>query len=108
MSLNNDNIMDMIDDDEWLTSYVKTSWLMHMMLQLEAARKQAGMTQGELADLLGTTSDAIVHIEADFDGNISLKDYIDWLLACGVVPKPLDTMTPADVKLEIIRKYVLR
>jgi DNA-binding XRE family transcriptional regulator len=50
------------------------------------ARKQAGLTQEQLAEKLGTKQEAISRWETDTEGSISLRNYVEFVQACGMVP----------------------
>jgi DNA-binding XRE family transcriptional regulator len=71
--------MHIIHNDKGLKAYLKTRWLIHAMMQLEAARKDRGYTQQDLAFRLGTTPSVISRTEADSEGSISLKRYAECL-----------------------------
>ena len=58
-------------------------------------RRQAGLTQAQVAERLHTKQSAVARLEGDFDGSISLRRYIDFALACGMVPHNI-TFAPLD------------
>ncbi len=49
-------------------------------------RRQAGLTQAQVAERLNTKQSPIARLEGDFDGGLSLRRYVDFALACGMVP----------------------
>lgn len=73
-------------DPEALKEYLKQSFLMDAMLSLFQARRQANLTQRQVAERLGTKQSVIARWEADFTGAISLRNYVDFALACEVRP----------------------
>lgn len=68
-------------------------WILSTMLNLEKVRKDGHYSQKELAQRLGTTQSVISRTETDSTGSISVRRYVEWLLACGVVPMDL-TLEP--------------
>jgi transcriptional regulator with XRE-family HTH domain len=73
-------------DDEGSRAYLKASFLASATLALWHARQEAGLTQAELAERLGTRQSAIARMEADHSGSMSLHRYIDYCIACGAMP----------------------
>jgi len=61
----------------FLTSAVDTLW---------HARREAGLTQSQVAEALGTRQSAVARMEADTSGSMSLHRYVDYCMACGVLP----------------------
>jgi transcriptional regulator with XRE-family HTH domain len=82
-----DGARSMLDhDDERSRAYLRASFLASATLALWNARQEAGLTQAELADRMGTRQSAIARMEADHSGSMSLHRYIDYCIACGVMP----------------------
>ncbi|MFL5629384.1 MAG: helix-turn-helix domain-containing protein [Ktedonobacteraceae bacterium] len=77
-------------------------YLMSMFLSsatdaLFNARRMAGLTQEQLAQKLGKKQSAIARWEADVDGKMSLRQYVEIAQACGVSPfvialEPLESL----------------
>ena len=72
--------------EEFTVEYLKADFLASAANALSTLRHTAGLTQAEVADRLHTKQSAIARLEADFDGAISLRRYVDFALACGVIP----------------------
>ena len=80
---------ELLNDDQALRELLKTDWILSTMLNLEKVRKDAQYSQKELAQRLGTTQSVISRTESDSTGAISVRRYVEWLLACGAVPMEL-------------------
>ena len=70
--------------------------------QLFYARRQADLTQVQVAERLNTKQAAIARIEADTDGSISFRRYAEFALECGMVPLDI-TLVP----IESARNFVI-
>lgn len=71
---------------EFALEYLKSDFLAAAVNALFYMRRQAGLTQAQVAERLHTKQSAVARLESDFDGGISLRRYIDFALACGMVP----------------------
>src|SRR5437870_3526547 len=71
---------------EFASEYLKSAFLSSAVSALFYMRRQAGLTQAQVAERLNTKQSAVARLEGDFDGGISLRRYIDFALACGMVP----------------------
>ena len=71
---------------EFASEYLKSAFLSSAVNALFYMRRQAGLTQAQIAERLNTKQSAVARLEADFDGGISLRRYVDFALACGMVP----------------------
>jgi len=85
------------DSPSATTAFLRTRWILGAVMALERARKQANLSQEELAQKLGTTQSAISRTETDDLGRISLRRYVDWMIACGVMPAEITTYRLSDV-----------
>ncbi|PSR25708.1 MAG: hypothetical protein C7B46_20555 [Sulfobacillus benefaciens] len=94
---------DIVHDDQALREFLKTDWILQTLLLLETARKNCQYSPQELADRLGTTPAVILRTEHDSTGQISVRRYAEWLLACNIVPQPLVVDPWLDVKADAIR-----
>src|SRR5258707_80988 len=68
------------------TEYFVEGFLTSAMLALARTRREANLTQEDVAKRLGTKQPAIARWEADLDGGITLENYARFVAACGVVP----------------------
>ncbi len=91
---------EIVNDDQALREFIKTDWILSMMLNLEKVRKDSHYSQKDLAERLGTTQSVISRTESDSTGGISVRRYVEWLLACNVVPKELAVNPWIKVKAE--------
>lgn len=80
---------------EGATAYLQHWWLCDTVDALVSARHRAGLTQADVAERMGTTQSAIARLERDRDGGISLRRYVAYCVACGVLP---DVMQMAAVE----------
>lgn len=76
-------------EPEALREYLRARWLITATTMLEEARIQRHLTQCELAERLKTKQSVISRTESDFSGSITLRRFIDWLLACEMVPEEI-------------------
>lgn len=80
-------------------AYLREDWVSGVIALLRAARREAGLTQGEIADRLGTTQSAVARLERGDDAKLSRV--WDYLWACGKTPLTVDTTAGAR-----LRRYV--
>lgn len=98
-----DSIREMLRQDEQnLEENLKESFLSTAILALFHARRDAGLTQAQVAERMNTTQSAIARLENDLSGSLSLRRYVDYCLACGVAPLDM-TLEP----VAQLRDYVL-
>jgi transcriptional regulator with XRE-family HTH domain len=93
------------EDEENLEStreYLLSMFLSSAIDALFYARRKAGLTQEQLAQKLGKKQSAIARWEADVDGKMSLRQYVEIAQACGVTPFAM-ALEP----LEALRNFVL-
>lgn len=88
------------NDDEASRAYLKESFASAAMLALFHARRDAGLSQAELAQRLHTKQSSIARLERDLSGSVTLRRYIEVALACGVMPLDI-----ALVPTEQLRQY---
>lgn len=82
-------MMDKKDGEEFTREYLKTRFLSSVGRSLYYARRQAGLTQAEIAERMNTTQSAIARFEADKNGSMSFRRYADFAIACGMMPRSL-------------------
>jgi DNA-binding XRE family transcriptional regulator len=80
------------EDDDAARSYLRRRWIAGSMRTLRRARLKAGLTQQQVADRMNTKQPAIAKLESDTEGGISLRRYIDYLMACGEIPTEIESM----------------
>jgi transcriptional regulator with XRE-family HTH domain len=73
-------------DDDNARAYLIQHFLGAAMLRLWEARRDAGLTQAQVAEAMHTRQSAVARWEADLSGSISLRKYAEFALACGTVP----------------------
>lgn len=91
----------LLTSDEAVQAYLKESFLSQAMLSLFHARRDAGLTQAQVAERLGTKQSSIARLERDNSGSVTLQRFVEVALACGVMPLDL-TLVPA----EQLKQYV--
>src|SRR5450759_4360037 len=95
-------MMDEKEGEEFTREYLKDRFLSSVVRGLYDVRRQAGLTQAQVAERLNTKQAAIARLEADTDGSMSLHRYVDYALACGMIPHHI-TFAP----IESARDYVI-
>ncbi len=86
------------ESDESALAYLMQGWLSNAMGALRNARRQAGLTQEDVAQRLGTTQSAVARLEKDYAGRCSLQRYIEYLAACGALPLTIETVPQAKLR----------
>lgn len=85
-----DSVVQKLKDEKhgqaFAAAYLEADFLTSSANALFHIRREAGLTQAEVAERLNTKQSAIARLEADFDGSISLRRYVEFALACGMVP----------------------
>lgn len=84
------------------TEYFVQSFVTAAMAALGRARREANLTQEEVARRLNTRQPAIARWESDLSGAISIEHYARFAAACGMIP-----LDPTLVPMEKLREYVL-
>lgn len=90
------------DGEAFAREYLKAGFLSSAVDALFYARRAAGLTQAQVAERLKTKQAAIARLEADTTGSMTLRRYVDFALACGVVPLDISF-----AQLDSFRKYVI-
>lgn len=83
-----------ITSDSAKLEILKDHFLTAAMVALFEVRKNAGLSQEQVAAAMGTAQPSVARWEHDFEGGMSLRRYVDFAIACGVIP--------ADISLEPI------
>lgn len=89
--------------NEFTREYLKAGFLAAAVDELFRARRQAGLTQSQIAEKMQTKQAAIARLEADVDGSMSLRRYVDFALACGMIPFDI-TLVPLDAMRDLVIK----
>ncbi len=91
-------VQQLTDEEEgkdFAVDYFKSGFMSSAVNTLFYMRRQAGLTQAQVAERLNTKQSAIARLEGDVDGGISLRRYIEFALACGMVPHDI-TFAPLE------------
>lgn len=86
----------------FVKEYLKAGFVSAAVDQLFYARRQAGLTQAEVAERMDTKQAAIARLEADTKGSLSLRRYAEFALSCGMMPLEI-TLVP----IESARYFVI-
>lgn len=94
-----DMIRDILADDdrEGIEGYLGQAWLSQIVSALVAARRQAGLSQEDVAQRMNTKQPVVSRLENDSDGSCSLRRYLAYAHAVGrqpldIVLEPLETV----------------
>lgn len=105
-----DYLVDKLRDEEHAKEYAavyhKADFLASVANSLFTLRREAGLTQAQVAESLHTKQSAIARLEADFDGAMSLRRLVDFALACGYVPHHI-TFAPLEIATAFAREQPL-
>lgn len=100
-----DIILQELHDEEnnstFIKEYLKADFLSSAIDALFYARRQSNFTQTQVAEQLKTKQAAIARLEADTNGSLSLRRYVDFALACNMVPLNI-TLAP----INLVRDFV--
>src|SRR5712692_5214749 len=69
----------------FVKEYLKAGFVSSAVDALFYARRQAGLTQAQVAEQMNTKQAAIARLEADTDGSMSFRRCAEFALACGMV-----------------------
>ncbi len=92
------------NDPAFVEEYLKTGFLSSAVDALFYARRQAGLTQTQVAERLNTKQASIARLEADTNGSLTLRRYVEFALACGMVPLDI-TLAPIDSVRDFVRNH---
>jgi transcriptional regulator with XRE-family HTH domain len=87
---------------EFSQEYLKADFFASAVDALFYARRNASLTQAQVADVLKTKQSAIARLEADTAGSMSLRRYVEFAFACGMAPLCIKL-----VPLNEVHDYVL-
>ena len=92
------------NDDEAAREYLKESFLTRAMLALFNARRDAGLTQAQVAERLGTKQSSIARLERDLSGSVTLRRFVEVALACGMMPFDVALAPVEDIRRAAIER----
>lgn len=81
-----ERLKDPIHGEAYFRAYLRAGFLESAVNTLYQARRQADLTQAQLAERLNTGQAAIARLEDDTEGAMSLHRYVDFVMACGMIP----------------------
>lgn len=76
----------LISSEEGAREYLRQWWISGAISTLRETRWNAGLTQRDVAERLGIDQASVTRIERDDVGKTSIARFIDYAMACGVVP----------------------
>ena len=83
----NDLIRETLDTPDGAIAFLTQSWIGGALGLMRQARRNAGLTQREVAERLHTTQSAIARMEHDRGGGVSLRRFANYIAACGYMPR---------------------
>ena len=75
-------LKDPTNGEAYLRAYLRAGFLESAVNTLYQVRRQAGLTQAQVAEKLNTGQAAIARLEDDTEGAMSLHRYVDFVMAC--------------------------
>ncbi len=86
-----------LNDPESFGVYLMEFTATGLMLEAFHARCNAGLSEEALAHRLGWSIRKVKRYERDFENRMTIREWVSWLVACGVVPQgselvPIDTV----------------
>lgn len=100
--IHEDPLREVLADPEAGTDYLRDTFLATVAFALIRARKEARLTQAQVAERLGTRQSAIARWEHDTEGSITFRRFVDYLQACERLPLEIPIM-----HAEALRVYAL-
>ena len=79
-------LKDPTNGEAYFRAYLRAGFLESAVNTLYQVRRQAGLTQAQVAEKLNTGQAVIARLEDDTEGAMSLHRYIDFVMACGMIP----------------------
>lgn len=93
-----DPVRELLEDEDTAYRYLAERWLTDVAAKLRDARREANLTQGDVAELLGTKQPAIARLERDHEGKFSLRRFVEYALACGALPFDLSLESAEELR----------
>jgi len=97
-----EKLKDPTNGEAYYRAYLRAGFLESAVNTLYEARRQAGLTQAQVAEKLNTGQAMIARLEDDTKGAMSLHRYVDFMMACGMIPYNI-TYVP----VEAVRSYTV-
>jgi len=97
-----ERLKDPTHGEAYFRAYLRAGFLESAVNTLYQARRQAGLTQTQVAEKLNTGQAMIARLEDDTKGAMSLHRYVDFMMACGMIPYNI-TYVP----VEAVRSYTV-
>jgi transcriptional regulator with XRE-family HTH domain len=97
-----ERLKDPTNGEAYYRAYLRAGFLESAVNTLYEARRQAGLTQAQVAEKLNTGQAMIARLEDDTKGAMSLHRYVDFMMACGMIPYNI-TYVP----VEAVRSYTV-
>jgi len=94
-----DPVRELLQDTDAARVYLTERWIGDAMLTLRRARRQAGLSQVEIAERMDTKQPSIARLEGDQSGSVTLHRYAEFLAACGFVPFDLELAESEQVRM---------
>ena len=95
-----ERLKDPTNGEAYFRAYLRAGFLESTVNTLYEARRQAGLTQAQVAEKLNTGQAVIARLEDDTEGAMSLHRYVDFVMACGMIPYNI-----MYVPIEAVRDY---
>ena len=101
-----EGLLDAIGDNEArAVEVLRAQFLRGISRQLYRARREAGLSQQDLAQMLHTTQSSISRTECDKAGAMSMKRFVDWMIACDAVPTAVQTVA-TEAALDVVQQRI--
>ncbi len=97
-----ERLKDPTHGEAYYRAYLRSGFLESAVNTLYQARRQAGLTQTQVAEKLNTGQAMIARLEDDTKGAMSLHRYVDFMMACGMIPYNISY-----VPVEAVRSYTV-
>jgi transcriptional regulator with XRE-family HTH domain len=85
------------EGNERASVFLEQQWLSGATALLRQCRREAGLTQAEVAERMGTTRAVVARLERDTRGHFTLRRFVDYLMACGVQPFQIEVAPTEDL-----------
>lgn len=97
-----ERLKDPANGEAYFKAYLRAGFLESALNTLYQARRQAALTQSQLAEKLKTGQAVIARLEDDTEGAMSLHRYVDFVMACGMIPYNIKY-----IPIDAVRDYTI-